>query len=152
MSTTTRPSSSSDLKHTTLSLPVPTVLPTSTLHLHLTYYPTHTPSSPPSLLLFITTTPLTSSPSQSSPMGSFVYAIPSSLLNTNNKTILTTPLYTVPSNIDLTNRVATALAHKLGAPVWVGCSVDFGFGGQDVGEMDVLRGVLAAVGAEEEGK
>ncbi|KAK4956131.1 hypothetical protein LTR66_013369 [Elasticomyces elasticus] len=119
-----------------LSFPLPHALGTS-IYLHLTVLTT-------SIMLFLTSA---SSDSGAMPaaLGSFVYAMPDRY---NPSQPLSTPLYTLPSSIDFTTRLAKVLARKTGRPVHVGSSISFasaGGGGSVEEEMAGFREIVAVV-------
>ncbi|KAI5850100.1 hypothetical protein BZA05DRAFT_400968 [Tricharina praecox] len=118
-----------------LSIPLPKAL-AARIHMHLTIHTHH-------LLLFITTrTPET--PGSPAPLGSFVYALPS----TTQPTPLSTTLYFREDTIDVATRLAKILAKRTMLPVYVGCSVSFsaaGRGGNVDEEMEGIRNVVRTV-------
>jgi hypothetical protein len=111
--------------------------PTIRIHLHLTILPT-------TLLLFTTTSSPESSTS-SAALGSYVYAIPDRY---NSLQPLSTPLYTVPSTLDFTMRMAKLLVRKTEKACyvsWSGNLSDSVMGGSVEEEMEAFRAVIGAV-------
>ncbi|KGO70301.1 hypothetical protein PITC_097000 [Penicillium italicum] len=89
----------------------------------------------------------TSSPSDSGgsikPMGSFVYAMPD---RTSPKSTISTTLYTSPSSIEYTARIAKILARRFSMPVYVGCSIDpHGMGLEVTEEMEGLTKIVNVI-------
>ncbi|KAF2119993.1 hypothetical protein BDV96DRAFT_610127 [Lophiotrema nucula] len=118
-----------------VSFPLPKAGPTN-VHLQLT-------NNNANLLIFLTTT--TGESSTSTPLGSFVYAMPN---RTNPSDPLSTPLYTHSGNLDFTTRLAKLLARKAGKPVYVGNSISFasaGMGGTVEEEMEGFRRCVEVV-------
>ncbi|KAF3397862.1 hypothetical protein F1880_006055 [Penicillium rolfsii] len=111
------------LKPQELSFPLPKALHT-TGHVHLTFLGHCV------MAHLATSTPGDSSGSLK-PMGSFVYAMPD---RTSPNATISTTLYTTPSSIEYTTRVAKILARRLRQPVYVGCSIDPNGLGQTVEE------------------
>ncbi|CAA9960934.1 PAC4 domain containing protein [Pyrenophora teres f. maculata] len=127
----------SDASHAPIEVafPLPKA-PHTNIHLQLT-------DNGPNLLLFLTTA--TPESASSTPMGSFVYAMPNKA--TPAKT-LSTPLFTHGSTLDFTTRLAKVLARKTGKPVYVGNSLSFasaGMGGTVEEEMEGFRRVVEVV-------
>ncbi|EDU43457.1 hypothetical protein PtrSN002B_000432 [Pyrenophora tritici-repentis] len=127
----------SDASHAPIEVafPLPKA-PHTNIHLQLT-------DNGPSLLLFLTTA--TPESASSTPMGSFVYAMPNK--STPAET-LSTPLFTHGSTLDFTTRLAKVLARKTGKPVYVGNSSSFasaGMGGTVEEEMEGFRRVVEVV-------
>ncbi|OAL04745.1 hypothetical protein IQ06DRAFT_100743 [Phaeosphaeriaceae sp. SRC1lsM3a] len=115
-----------------VAFPLPRA-PHTNIHLQLT-------DNGPNLLLFLTT----SSPESaaSSPLGSFVYAMPNR--NTPNEP-LSTPLFTHGATLDFTTRLSKLLARKTNKPVYVGNSASFasaGMGGTIEEEMEGFRRIV----------
>ncbi|KAJ5488356.1 hypothetical protein LT330_010531 [Penicillium expansum] len=89
----------------------------------------------------------TSSPGDSGgsikPMGSFVYAMPD---RTSPKSTISTTLYTSPSSIEYTGRIAKILARRFSMPVYVGCSIDpHGMGLEVAEEMEGLTKIVNVI-------
>ncbi|CAI7600427.1 unnamed protein product [Penicillium viridicatum] len=89
----------------------------------------------------------TSSPGDSGgsikPMGSFVYAMPD---RTSPKSTISTTLYTSPSSIEYTTRIARILARRFSIPVYVGCSIDpHGMGLEVAEEMEGLTKIVNVI-------
>ncbi|KAJ5945361.1 hypothetical protein N7516_005529 [Penicillium verrucosum] len=89
----------------------------------------------------------TSSPGDSGgsikPMGSFVYAMPD---RTSPKSTISTTLYTSPSSIEYTTRIAKILARRFSIPVYVGCSIDpHGMGLEVAEEMEGLTKIVNVI-------
>ncbi|KAF7712627.1 Uncharacterized protein PECH_002877 [Penicillium ucsense] len=115
-----------------LSFPLPRAFHT-TGHVHLTVMKACT------MVHLATSTPGESSGSFK-PMGSFVYAMPD---RTSPNQTLSTTLYTTPSSIEYTTRVAKILARRMQRPVYVGCSIDPNGLGQTVEEeMEGLKYIV----------
>ncbi|KAJ5167406.1 uncharacterized protein N7482_006187 [Penicillium canariense] len=114
---------SPSLKPQELSFPLPKALHT-TGHVHLTFL------GHCAVVHLATSTPGDSSGSFK-PMGSFVYAMPN---RTSSNSTISTTLYTTPSSIEYTTRVAKILARRMRQPVYVGCSIDPNGLGQTVEE------------------
>ncbi|KAK7187958.1 hypothetical protein DPSP01_003155 [Paraphaeosphaeria sporulosa] len=97
----------------------------------------------PNILLFLATS--TPESSNAAPLGSFVYAMP----NRNNPSDpLSTPLFTPPTTLDFTTRIAKILTRKLKKPVYVGNSISFasaGMGGTVEEEMEGFKRVVEVV-------
>ena len=128
-------STNSSLYPKQLSVPLP-LSPHTTLHIQITCLET-------SILAFLTTTD-PSNTAGLSHLGSFVCAMPNvsfiSMLRQDLVLLqhsdteqrfqpsdpLSTTLYTVPSSIDFTTRVAKIIAQRTGKPTYIGCSVIFG--------------------------
>lgn len=70
-------------------------------------------------MLHLTATTIDSA-STSSPLGSFVYAMPDRI---DPKNAISTALSTTPETIEYATRLARILARRLKGPVYVGCSV-----------------------------
>ncbi|KAJ5586471.1 hypothetical protein N7450_006258 [Penicillium hetheringtonii] len=104
---------SPDLKPKELSFPLPKALHT-TGHVHLTFLG-HCAT------IFLATSTPGDSAGSIKPLGSFVYAMPD---RTSPKSTISTTIYTSPSSIEYTTRVAKILARRIGMPVYVGCSID----------------------------
>ncbi|CAI7625476.1 unnamed protein product [Penicillium pancosmium] len=104
---------SPDLKPQELSFPLPKALHT-TGHVHLTFLG-HCAT------VFLATLTPGDSGGSVKPLGSFVYAMPD---RTNAKSTISTTIYTSPSSIEYTTRVAKIVARRIGMPVYVGCSID----------------------------
>lgn len=51
-------------------------------------------------------------------------AVTNSLKRTSSKQTISTIIYTAPSSIEYTTRVAKILARRTGKPIYVGCSID----------------------------
>ncbi|KAJ5912412.1 hypothetical protein N7504_001295 [Penicillium tannophilum] len=96
-----------------LSFPLPKALHT-TAHVHLTFLGNCT-------TVFLTTSTPGDSAGSYKPLGSFVYAMPD---RTSSKQTISTTIYTAPSSIEYTTRVAKILARRTGKPIYVGCSID----------------------------
>ncbi|OQO05966.1 hypothetical protein B0A48_10062 [Cryoendolithus antarcticus] len=114
--------------------------PQTRVHLHLTLTPT-------TLLLHSTTTS-PETPSSSAALGSFVYALPDRY---NPSQPLSTPLYTIPSTVDFTTRLAKVLVRKTAKACYVSWSGDLTggvMGGSVEEEMEVFRGIVEVVMAE----
>ncbi|KAG0158389.1 20S proteasome chaperone domain-containing protein [Penicillium digitatum] len=89
----------------------------------------------------------TSSPGDSGgsvkPMGSFVYAMPDRI---SPKSTISTTLYTSPSSIEYTARIAKILAQRFSMPVYVGCSIDpHGMGLEVAEEMEGLSKIINVI-------
>lgn len=117
-----------------------------------------------SILLFLTSTSAEAGQGAAS-MGSFVYAMPdvrsSSCSDPSSRTPLTaamqrynpsqpvsTALYTVPSSLDFTTRMAKVLCRRLQKPCYVGCSINLSGaagGGTVDEEMEAFRTVVEVV-------
>ncbi|KAF1914775.1 hypothetical protein BDU57DRAFT_453081 [Ampelomyces quisqualis] len=126
-----------DVPHapTEVSFPLPKA-PHTNIHLQLT-------DNGLNLVLFLTT--VTPESASSSPLGSFVYAMPNKM--TRGET-LCTPLFTHGGTLDFTTRLAKLLAHKTGKPAYVGNSSSFvsaGMGGTVEEEMEGFRRVVEVV-------
>ncbi|MCJ1440186.1 MAG: hypothetical protein MMC23_000669 [Stictis urceolatum] len=121
----------SSFKPKDISLPLP-LTPHTTLHIKLSLLEKNT-------VVFLTSTDYSTS-GTSSPLGSFVYAMPNRLDQSNS---FCTALITVPSSIEFATRVGKILARRTGKPTYVGCSV--GLGGASVEEE--VEGIKAVVGA-----
>lgn len=50
--------------------------------------------------------------------------VTNSLKRTSSKQTISTTIYTAPSSIEYTTRVAKILARRTGKPIYVGCSID----------------------------
>ncbi|KAI8932669.1 hypothetical protein NX059_010164 [Plenodomus lindquistii] len=127
----------SDASHAPIevSFPLPKA-PHTNLHLQLT-------NNGSNLLLFLTTA--TPESASSSPMGSFVYAMPN---RASPADTLSTPLFTHGGTLDFTTRLSKVLARKTGKPVYVGNSASFasaGMGGTVEEEMEGFRRVVEVV-------
>ncbi|KAJ6111122.1 hypothetical protein N7486_003357 [Penicillium sp. IBT 16267x] len=96
-----------------LSFPLPKALHT-TAHVHLTFLGKCT-------TVFLTTSTPGDSAGSYKPLGSFVYAMPD---RTSPNQTISTIIYTAPSSIEYTTRVAKILARRTGKPIYVGCSID----------------------------
>ncbi|KAJ5682875.1 hypothetical protein N7462_006040 [Penicillium macrosclerotiorum] len=72
-------------------------------------------------MVFLTTSTPGDSAGSSKPMGSFVYAMPD---RTSSTQTISTTIYSTPSSIEYTTRVAKILARRIKMPVYVGCSID----------------------------
>ncbi|GAM90797.1 hypothetical protein ANO11243_088420 [Dothideomycetidae sp. 11243] len=96
-----------------LAFPMPNA-PVMRIHLHLTILAT-------ALVLFVTSAGGESS-GGATPMGSFVYAMPDRY---NPSECMSTTLYSLPSSLDFTTRLAKVLARKTGKAVHVGSSASF---------------------------
>ncbi|KAJ5625131.1 hypothetical protein N7510_001440 [Penicillium lagena] len=86
----------------------------TTAHLHLTFLDTCS-------MVFVTTTTPGDSTASAKPMGSFVYAMPD---RTSPTSTISTTLYTSPSSIEYTARIAKIITRRINRPVYVGCSID----------------------------
>ncbi|KAJ5764905.1 hypothetical protein N7520_004464 [Penicillium odoratum] len=106
-------SASPNLQPQEISFPLPKALHT-TAHVHLTFLGNCT-------TLFLTTSTPGDSAGSYKPLGSFVYAMPD---RTSSKQTISTTIYTAPSSIEYTTRVAKILARRTGKPIYVGCSID----------------------------
>ncbi|KAJ5642348.1 hypothetical protein N7490_006348 [Penicillium lividum] len=104
---------SPNLQPQEISFPLPKALHT-TAHVHLTFLGNCT-------TLFLTTSTPGDSAGSYKPLGSFVYAMPD---RTSSKQTISTTIYTAPSSIEYTTRVAKILARRTGKPIYVGCSID----------------------------
>ncbi|KAJ5359190.1 uncharacterized protein N7496_011603 [Penicillium cataractarum] len=111
------------LKPQELSFPLPKALHT-TGHVHLTFLG-HC------IMVHLATSTPGDSAGSVKPMGSFVYAMP---YRTSSNATISTTLYTTPSSIEYTTRVAKILARRVRQPVYVGCSIDPNGLGQTVEE------------------
>ncbi|CAK1362318.1 unnamed protein product [Cercospora beticola] len=108
------------------------------LNLHLTILAN-------SILLFLTSTDSDALPSSAVQMGSFVYALPDRY---NPSQPMSTALYTAPSSLDFTTRMAKVLTRKLAKPCYVSCSVNLSSaagGGSVEEEMEAFRLVVETV-------
>lgn len=86
-----------------------------------------------------------------SSLGSFVYAMPNRLKPSEP---LCTALYSLPSSIEFTTRVAKILARKTEKPTYVGCSVVFGnptVEEEVAGVRAAVEEVMKVLGAGEKG-
>lgn len=138
-----------------ISFPLPNT-PNTKVHLSLSRL-SH------AILLFLTTS--SSSSAGTTPLGSFVYAIPNVRLpllsplfhayttNANNSHQLrnptsipsSTPLYSDLNTVDFATRLATIIAKRTGSPTYVGSSISIasaGRGGDVNEEMDSFRKIL----------
>ncbi|KAH9870034.1 hypothetical protein J1614_006956 [Plenodomus biglobosus] len=118
-----------------VSFPLPKA-PHTNMHLQLT-------NNGPNLLLFLTTA--TPESASSSPLGSFVYAMPN---RASPADTLSTPLFTHGGTIDFTTRLSKVIARKTGKPVYVGNSASFasaGMGGTVEEEMEGFKRVVEVV-------
>ncbi|OAL44383.1 hypothetical protein IQ07DRAFT_605148 [Pyrenochaeta sp. DS3sAY3a] len=118
-----------------VSFPLPRA-PYTNIHLQLT-------NNGPNLILFLTTA--TPESASSTPLGSFVYAMPN---RASSSDTLSTPLYTHGGTLDFTTRLSKVLARKTGKPVYVGNSISFataGMGGTVEEEMEGFRRVVEVV-------
>ncbi|KAF2849136.1 hypothetical protein T440DRAFT_508918 [Plenodomus tracheiphilus IPT5] len=118
-----------------VAFPLPKA-PHTNMHLQLT-------NNGPNLLLFLTTA--TPESASSSPLGSFVYAMPN---RASPADTLSTPLYTQGRTLDFTTRLSKVLARKTGKPVYVGNSASFssaGMGGTVEEEMEGFRRVVEVI-------
>ncbi|KAJ5091191.1 hypothetical protein NUU61_006061 [Penicillium alfredii] len=104
---------SSTLKPEEISFPLPKALHT-TAHIHLT-------SFGQCAMVFLATSTPGDSAGSVKPMGSFVYAMPD---RTSPNSTISTTLYTTPSSIEYTTRIAKIVARRIRAPVYVGCSIN----------------------------
>ncbi|KAF2864917.1 hypothetical protein BDV95DRAFT_632590 [Massariosphaeria phaeospora] len=96
-----------------------------------------------SILLLLTTSAAESS--SSTPLGSFVYAMPNKSSPANT---YSTALFTHSATIDFTTRLSKVLARKIGKPVYVGNSISFasaGMGGTVEEEMEGFRRCVEVV-------
>ncbi|CBX99539.1 predicted protein [Plenodomus lingam JN3] len=139
-----------------VSFPLPKA-PHTNLHLQLT-------NNGPNLLLFLTTA--TPESASSSPLGSFVYAMPNraftilasrvheevranhSWQRATPTDTLSTPLFTHGGTLDFATRLSKVLARKTGKPVYVGNSASFasaGMGGTVEEEMEGFKRVVEVV-------
>ncbi|KAJ6121057.1 hypothetical protein N7523_005337 [Penicillium sp. IBT 18751x] len=124
-----------DFKPQQLSFPLPRALHT-TGHVHLTFLD-HC------IMAFLTTSTPGDSAGTVKPLGSFVYAMPDR--TSSNSTIATT-IYTSPSSIEYTTRVAKIVARRTKKPVYVGCSIDPNAHGMSVEEeMEGLRKIVEVI-------
>lgn len=123
--------------------------PGTRIHLHITVLAS-------SLMLFLTSASMEGAPAGAA-MGSFVYAMPDVSLRSaslsrvdpnirpqryNPSQPLSTPLYTLPSSLDFTTRIANVLARKASMPCYVGSSVNLSsaaVGGSVEEEMEAFR-------------
>ncbi|KAJ5099903.1 hypothetical protein N7532_006904 [Penicillium argentinense] len=96
-----------------LSFPLPKALHT-TGHIHLSFLGHCV------MVFLATSTPGDSAGSVKS-LGSFVYAMPD---RTSSKSTIATTIYTSPSSIEYTTRVAKIITRRIGMPIYVGCSID----------------------------
>jgi len=135
------PSSSKTTEH---SFPLK-LTPHTTVHLRLTILST-------TIMLFLTSS-MPASPSTSSALGSFVYALANRF---DPSSPLCTSLVSQPRNIEFATRVASILVRRVGKPIYVGCSVDLRGGGAGAGlgmvgepevgeELEALRKVVESV-------
>ncbi|KAH7389937.1 hypothetical protein BKA66DRAFT_510939 [Pyrenochaeta sp. MPI-SDFR-AT-0127] len=118
-----------------VAFPLPRA-PHTNMHLQLT-------NNGPNLVLFLTTA--TSDSASSTPLGSFVYALPN---RTSPTETLSTPLFTQNGTLDFATRLSKVLARKTGKPVYVGNSASFasaGMGGTVEEEMEGFRRVVEVV-------
>ncbi|KAK8157611.1 hypothetical protein IWX90DRAFT_20627 [Phyllosticta citrichinensis] len=128
-----------------LSFPLPHASNTR-INIHLTIQST-------ALLLFVTTTSPEHDAGATTPMGSFVYAMPSNTQTsaTASSQPISTPLYAQAPTLDLATRLARILARKSGRPTYVGNSTSFasaGLGGSVEEEMEGLARVVEVVVGE----
>ncbi|PWY90110.1 hypothetical protein BO70DRAFT_350068 [Aspergillus heteromorphus CBS 117.55] len=123
-----------------ISFPLPQALHT-TAHIHLTRLATCA-----TVFLASSSTPGDAAGSGSGslkPMGSLVYAMPD-LKNPSQP--LSTILYSAPSSVEYTTRVAKILARRMRVPVYVGCSIDpVALGLMVEEEMEGVRRVVEVV-------
>jgi hypothetical protein len=155
-----------DVSHAPIevSFPMPRA-PHTNIQLQLT-------NNGPNLLLFLTTT--TADAASSSPLGSFVYAMPnvsyfmlssihafatmpeghkkrwlkSTTQRASPTETLSTPLFTHSATLDFTTRLSKILARRTSKPVYVGNSISFasaGMGGTVEEEMEGFRRVVEVV-------
>ncbi|KAL2871921.1 proteasome assembly chaperone 4 family protein [Aspergillus lucknowensis] len=96
-----------------LSFPLPKALHTSA-HIHLTVLDSCT-------VVFLATSTPGDSAGSVKPMGSFIYAMPDRM---SPRSIISTTLYISSSTEEYATRIAKILARRMGAPVYVGCSID----------------------------
>lgn len=69
-----------------------------------------------------------------------------SFQRTNPKSSISTTLYTSPSSIEYTTRVAKIVTRRIGVPVYVGCSIDpNGLGLEVEEEMEGLKKVVDVI-------
>ena len=134
--------------------------PGTRIHLHLTVLAA-------SVILFLTTAGMDAGQGAAT-MGSFVYAMPDvcdpgnsdietradfRLQRYNPSQPLSTPLYTLPSSLDFTNRIAKIVVRKSNRPCYVGSSINLSgaVGGGTVNEeMEAFRAIVDVVTAEVE--
>ncbi|KAK4550465.1 hypothetical protein LTR36_000044 [Oleoguttula mirabilis] len=115
-------------------------MPGTKIHIHLTILTT-------SLMLFLTSTSLESAQGGAT-MGSFVYAMPDRY---NPSQPLSTPLYSVPSSLDLTTRLAKLLTRRTKKLCYVGGSINLtgaAGGGTVEEEVEAFRAIVQVVTAE----
>ncbi|KAL4934421.1 proteasome assembly chaperone 4 family protein [Aspergillus undulatus] len=118
-----------------LSFPLPKTL-YATAHIHLTMLETC------AMVFLATSTPGDSSGSVK-PMGSFIYAMPD---RTSPRSAISTTLYTSASTEEYATRIAKILARRMGAPVYLGCSIDpVALGLLPEEEMEGLTGIVDKV-------
>ncbi|KAJ5226381.1 hypothetical protein N7468_007606 [Penicillium chermesinum] len=118
-----------------ISFALPKALHT-TAHIHLT-------ALERCATVFITTSTPGDSAGSFKPLGSFVYAMPD---RTHSKSTISTTLYTVPSSIEYTTRVAKIIARRIDKPVYVGCSIDpNGLGLTVEEEMEGLKKIVDVI-------
>ncbi|KAK7526330.1 uncharacterized protein IWZ02DRAFT_417072 [Phyllosticta citriasiana] len=138
----TTPPGVAAIKPIQLSFPLPRASNTR-INMHLTIQST-------ALLLFVTTTSPEHDAGATAPMGSFVYAMPSTTTSSSQQPI-STPLYVQAPTLDLATRLARILARKSGRPTYVGNSTSFasaGLGGSVEEEMEGLARVVEVVMGE----
>ncbi|KAK8190793.1 hypothetical protein BKA81DRAFT_285676, partial [Phyllosticta paracitricarpa] len=131
------------IKPVQLSFPLPRASNTR-INIHLTIQST-------ALLLFVTTTSPEHDAGATAPMGSFVYAMPSTTTSSSQQQPISTPLYVQAPTLDLATRLARILARKSGRPTYVGNSTSFasaGLGGSVEEEMEGLARVVEVVMGE----
>ncbi|KAL7625533.1 hypothetical protein AAE478_004753 [Parahypoxylon ruwenzoriense] len=116
-----------------LSFPLPRSLDTK-IHLRLTI-------KSKVITLFLTTVAV-GDEDKSTPMGSFVYALPDKY---NPSQPLSTTIYSVEATLEFTTRLAKILAKKTQMPVYVANSISLantGLGGTVEEEMEALKKVV----------
>ncbi|CAK4030127.1 uncharacterized protein RCC_09633 [Lecanosticta acicola] len=97
-----------------------------------------------SILLFLTSSSTETAQGAAS-MGSFVYAMPDRY---NPTQPMSTALYTMPSSLDFTTRIAKVLCRRLQKPCYVGCSINLSGaagGGSVEEEMEAFRNIVEVV-------
>ncbi|RAL05220.1 proteasome assembly chaperone 4 family protein [Aspergillus ibericus CBS 121593] len=118
-----------------ISFPLPKALHT-TAHIHLSFLDT-------CAMVFLATSTPGDSAGSIKPMGSFIYAMPD---RTNPPSTISTTIYSTPSSVEYTTRIAKILARRMKVPVYVGCSIDpVGLGLLVEEEMEGVRGIVDVV-------